>query len=80
MVQSLCLQNPNIREKLGLPPEQALSPVKDPESDPVLGGSEPMDSPRKVPVKDLSPKELVAVSGSACDAELSNFKSLINNN
>ncbi|KAL8130650.1 hypothetical protein V2J09_019805 [Rumex salicifolius] len=62
VIQHLCLQNPNIREKLGLPPEQALSPAIEPESDPGSIASESMDSDRKVPVEDLSPKELVALS------------------
>lgn len=58
MLQHLCLQNSAIREKLGLAHKQAVTSVSDPGS----GTTEALSSKRKVPVKDLSPKELVGVS------------------
>ncbi|KAL8171324.1 hypothetical protein V2J09_023128 [Rumex salicifolius] len=62
IIQHLCLQNPNIREKLGLPREKVVLSPKNPESFPdSRTSSEALNTSKKIPVKDLSPKELLSV-------------------
>ncbi|KAJ8425446.1 hypothetical protein Cgig2_018844 [Carnegiea gigantea] len=63
MVQQLCLQNPAIRQKLGLPDKGALKLAADSKRD--ITPSERPDSPRKqkeISAFNLSPRELVDYS------------------